>query len=244
MQIIKLGATDSTNRYLKELARSRDLEDLTVVVAEEQTRGRGQMGTIWYSENGKNLIFSILKKQTDLKITDRFQLNMGVSLSVLDVFSSYPIPELRIKWPNDILSGTKKMGGILIENIISGPFIRSSIIGMGLNINQQDFEGLPGATSVRQRIGRELPLDDLLNRFQLQLKMRLEKLGTAFPKTVQEEYESHLLGVNEPRDYIDSNGIRFTGTVQGVDDDGRLIVHHQEKGIRTYGLKELKWILE
>lgn len=243
MQIIKLGATPSTNSYLKDLARSRELEDLTLVATDEQTQGRGQMGTQWYAEKGKNLTFSMLKKTNSLSASDHFQLNIGVSLAVLDVFSGHAVPGLCIKWPNDILSGNKKLGGILIENMVSGPYIRSAIIGMGININQKHFEGLPGATSVWNAIGKELSLDGLLQELQLGLKSRLEVLGADFPQEMWAEYESRLFGTGADRPFFGPDGVGFFGRVKGVDPGGRLIVSHKGGREHSYGLKELRWVM-
>ena len=118
MQIIKLDATASTNTYLKELAAVKNLQDFTVVTTKDQTLGRGQLHSKWESESGKNLAISILKNNFDLSVEQGFLISMTVSLAILDSLRQLGIPKLSIKWPNDILSGNFKIGGILIENII------------------------------------------------------------------------------------------------------------------------------
>ena len=129
MQIIKLDATDSTNTYLKKLMHSKKLEDFTIVAANQQLNGRGQMGTKWESEPGKNLTFSVLKNFKNYQIQEQFLLNIITSLAVYNTLKNLFIPDLRVKWPNDIMSGNFKICGILIENNLKNNGIQSSIIG-------------------------------------------------------------------------------------------------------------------
>ena len=139
MSIIKLSATDSTNSYLKELSLEQTLDDFTVVSTELQLKGRGQMGSKWVSDKGKNLTISILKKLENFDVQNQFNLNCIVSLAIYDVLLEIKAPNLYVKWPNDILSVDKKICGILIENILKGRFIQAAIIGIGLNVNQTNF---------------------------------------------------------------------------------------------------------
>ena len=118
MQLIKLDAIDSTNEFLKGLSSNQLLENFTVVTAENQTKGKGQMGAIWNSEPSKNLIMSVLVTDFVTDINQIFDINIVVSVSIIQVLQDLNIPELSIKWPNDIMSYNKKIGGILIENSI------------------------------------------------------------------------------------------------------------------------------
>ena len=129
MQLIKLDAIDSTNQYLSDLHSNVLLEDFAIVVADYQTDGRGQQGNRWYSEKGKNLIMSVLKKKIKINLDRQFNINMRVSLAVLSALRTYKIPDLSIKWPNDILSCNFKIAGILIQVIVQKNQIKSSIIG-------------------------------------------------------------------------------------------------------------------
>ena len=153
MQIIKLNATDSTNNYLKQLLMDTALEDFCVVVTNHQTKGKGQMGAEWVSEKGKNLTFSVLKKEPSIVLPRRFLLSILVSLSIIKTLEAYSVPKLAIKWPNDILSDHHKISGILIENIIKSNKIDFSVIGIGLNVNQKLFKGLPKVTSLKSILG-------------------------------------------------------------------------------------------
>ena len=142
MNIIKLDAIDSTNAYLKELTLKSIPFDYTVVIAEEQIQGRGQRGTKWESEIGKNLTVSVFKKIEGLRVEQQFYISMCVSLALINSLKKFQIPQLRIKWPNDILSANKKICGILIENIIKNNELVGCIVGIGLNINQKKFQHL------------------------------------------------------------------------------------------------------
>src|SRR6218665_3951820 len=114
MKVIKLDAIDSTNEFLKELLSKQTVENFTVVTAENQTKGKGQMGAVWNSEVGKNLIMSVLIKDFFTGSSVIYNLNIAVSLAVIQSLQEKKIPKLSIKWPNDIMSDPKKIGGILI----------------------------------------------------------------------------------------------------------------------------------
>ncbi len=155
--IIWLASTDSTNEEAKR--RISDIDNLSVVSALEQTSGRGQRGNQWYSAPGQNLLFSIVLKSPSLIAKNHFALNEMAALSVTDFISAYGI-KAEIKWPNDIYVGEKKICGILIENSFLGNAISSSIIGIGLNINQKNFNvSLPNPTSLVLCSAQDEPLD-------------------------------------------------------------------------------------
>ena len=161
MRIIKLNAIDSTNSYLKKLCTTEPVSDYTAVIAENQTQGRGQMGTIWNSESSKNLTFSVFKELSDFQFEAPFYISMVVALSLLKTLDALSIPRLSVKWPNDILSADKKICGVLIENVIKQNAIKASIIGIGINVNQITFENLPQASSLKAISGKEYDLNEL-----------------------------------------------------------------------------------
>ena len=176
MKLIKLDAIDSTNDFLKQLSGEQALENFTVVTAENQTNGKGQMGAKWDSETGKNLIFSVLVKNVLNKITEIFDLNVAVALSVLTTLEKNNIPNLSIKWPNDILSDNKKVAGILIENTIKNKGEITSIIGVGLNVNQLNFDNLPKASSLAVIMKKELDKEVILKQLIASLKSNCDLL--------------------------------------------------------------------
>ena len=165
MPIIKLDAIDSTNNYLRELSALESLLDYTVVVAEKQTQGRGQMGAVWDSEPSKNLTFSVFKNISGLNLEASYSISMITALAILKSLQDLAIPKLSIKWPNDILSEDKKVCGVLIENIVKHNAITASIIGIGLNVNQENFPvNIPNATSIKKIIKKETDIDTLLHK--------------------------------------------------------------------------------
>ena len=144
--IIWLQSVDSTNEEAKR--HISDIDNLSVLSAWEQTAGRGQRGNTWTSNAGENLMFSIVLKSPALMAEEHFALNEIAALSVSEFLSTYGI-KAQIKWPNDIYVDEKKICGILIENSFRGKSISSSIIGIGLNINQRNFNvNLPNPTSM------------------------------------------------------------------------------------------------
>ena len=174
MKLVKLDAIDSTNDYLKDLVRNQTVENFTVVIAENQTKGKGQMGSIWVSEKGKNLIMSVLVKNFIFDASTVFNLNIVVSLAVISALKNLNIPNLSIKWPNDIMSDDKKIGGILIENSFRSDSTINSIIGIGLNVNQTDFNLLPQASSLtlitQNKVDRNKLLLNIINNLKTNIK--------------------------------------------------------------------------
>ena len=162
MNFIKLNAIDSTNDFLKALASNQKIENFTVVTAKSQYKGRGQMGTEWQTEEGKNLITSILIKKTIPNTELIFVLNIAIAISIIEALKKIKIPDLSIKWPNDIMSGRKKIAGILIENNIKENGKIQSIVGIGLNINQTNFENLPKASSLKVITGKDYEIEEIL----------------------------------------------------------------------------------
>ena len=236
MQIIKLNAIDSTNQYLHDLVGQMSLEDFAVVTARYQTKGRGQRATIWQSEKDKNLIISVLKKEIDLNPKHQFLLNIVVSLAVFKTLQAFKIPKLSIKWPNDILSHDKKIGGILIELILNKNTINKAIIGIGLNVNQIKFKDLPSASSLQNITGIHYDLDELLHKLLDNFKYYFSIKNTAELWTT---YESILFRKDKPSTFVSLNGDLFSGIIKGVSQRGKLMVK-TENFIEEFDLKSIK----
>ena len=241
MHIIKLSATDSTNDYLKQLHKEKRLNDYTVVSALSQMQGKGQMGTQWSSESGKNLTFSVLVKNILVGQNTIFDFNVAVSVSILQILQSLQVPNLTIKWPNDILAENKKVGGILIENSLKADGSIDSITGIGLNVNQEDFAGLPLASSLKNVTNKNFDLDELLLQLVHQLQRNLSELSSE--KVVfWNVYSTHLFKINTPMPFEDELKHRFMGIIKSVTNDGKLAVMLEDDSIRYFGLKELKML--
>lgn len=240
MNIIKLNATHSTNTYMRKLSATNALEDYTVVWTLDQTKGRGQMGTVWHSQPGKNLTVSIYKDVSWLGIQNHFFISIAVSLALIQTLAELMIMNLKIKWPNDILSDNKKLGGILIENIIKNNQLTASVIGIGLNVNQTDFETLPQASSVINITGRNYALEEILERILANLKNSFLDLQArhAFEE-MKKTYDNTLFRLNKPSTFKDKNNNLFAGYIYGTDQQGNLLVLLENKVIKSFGFKEI-----
>ncbi|SMC31806.1 biotin--[acetyl-CoA-carboxylase] ligase [Cellulophaga tyrosinoxydans] len=240
MQIIKLDAIDSTNLYLKNLMSSLQARDYTVVVANTQTKGRGQMGTIWDSESGKNLTFSVLKLFKTFEVKHQFLLNIATSLAVYTTLNDMQIPDLKIKWPNDILSGNNKICGILIENILSGTKIQASVIGIGLNINQIEFNNLVNVSSLKLLTGIHYNLDEVLLNFMKNLEQLFETILTGKELELKQLYLKVLFKKDKVSTFKNDADQMFTGIIRNVNDNGKLLVEKEDEIFQEFDLKEIK----
>ncbi|AXG74905.1 biotin--[acetyl-CoA-carboxylase] ligase [Flavobacterium arcticum] len=239
MNIIKLSAINSTNDYLKELSSTRHVENFTIAVAEHQTQGRGQMGTQWETQQGKNLTFSVLVKDLLLEINAIFYLNAAVAVSVIDALEMFNISGLSIKWPNDILAGNKKLGGILIENNIRSNGEIHSVVGIGINVNQTDFEGLPKATSLALVAEREFDKNAVMVAIAENLKRNLSLLLHKDADALWDKYLQQLYKKNIPMPF-EKEGMRFMGIIKGVSKNGSLEVQLEDDNIVFYKVKEVQ----
>lgn len=239
MPIIKLNATDSTNSYLKQMIYEEEVEDYTAVVAEYQTQGRGQMGATWDSDRGKNLLFSLFKDLSVHVVEYPFYISMAMSLAIIKALQTFNIPDLSIKWPNDILSANKKVCGILIENVIKNR-LNSTIIGIGVNVNQTEFNGLPQASSLKNLTGVHYNLYEILHHILEQTKFYSNLLQEGEYSHVKSEYESYLFRLNKPSTFKDINDKPFMGFIKGVTKYGKLIILLEDKIVKKFDLKEVK----
>jgi len=243
MYLFKLDATDSTNSYLRDLSKNKDLGKWTVVTSEYQTKGRGQKGSEWQSDKGKNLICSILIKLDDFNAEDQFMLNCAVSVGIHHYLKRYKLPKLRIKWPNDIMSVSKKLGGILIENTLVTNKISQCIIGIGININQEKFsDELPMAISIKQLTNqetrRDIFLQDLLNSIQ----NKFELIFTNQYEKLWNEYESSLYRKDVAHMFENEKGDQFMGIIRGVTKQGKLKIEKEDSSIDTFNFKEIRYL--
>ncbi|MBT8311813.1 MAG: biotin--[acetyl-CoA-carboxylase] ligase, partial [Flavobacteriaceae bacterium] len=234
--------TDSTNAYLKELLASKDAPDGTVVQAEWQQQGRGQMGRDWLSESGKNLTFSILKKFSSFPVTQQFLLNIISSLAVVEVLNTYNVPEIKVKWPNDIMSGNQKICGILVENVVKGRTLKAAVIGIGLNVNQEDFPSGLNATSMKLRTGSETALHTLLEAIVSSVEAAIETFLQAPYDEVRKAYEALLFGMEISSIFETREGQKFSATVKGIDETGQLRLQHDSGDVRAYQFNEIKML--
>jgi BirA family transcriptional regulator, biotin operon repressor / biotin---[acetyl-CoA-carboxylase] ligase len=240
---VTIKEVDSTNNFLKQLAsNSKPVIEGTVIMAENQTAGRGQQQNGWHAEPGKNLTFSLLLKPSFLPITQQFDLVRAVSLGVFDALHSLLGDGLKIKWPNDIYYGNRKLGGMLIENMIQGGQIKNAIVGIGLNINQQTFpDYLPNAISVKQILQQDYDLKTLLSDICRHIEAYYLNLKAGKILFVRETYLTRLYWLNEQKEYKSKDG-QFAGTIKSVRDNGILVVENNKHEELEFSLKEIEFV--
>ena len=232
-KIIHIDETDSTNRWLRET----DLEEQSVCVwADYQTAGRGCATNTWESERGKNLTFSMLIHPKDMPATRQFHISMAVSLAICEAVGQH-IGDLSIKWPNDIYWRDGKIAGILIEHRLQGGYIKDSVIGVGLNVNQRSFHSdAPNPVSLWQiceyETDREQLLRDILQSFERYMAER----------DIRARYLSMLYRRKGFHPYADQAGA-FMAEIVTVEDDGHLVLCDEDGRERRYIFKEVHFII-
>lgn len=231
----------STNEEMKRVAETSTLPNLSVVIADSQTKGRGQAGNSWESEDGKNLTFSIVIYPKDVEILNQFLLSKMVSVAIAEVLGEMA-QGVSIKWPNDIYVGEKKICGILIENSIMGHTLSQTIIGIGLNVNQlQFFSDAPNPTSLIIEIGIEVDKELLLNKLLTRINYYNDVLNSRQYDLINKAYFSHLyrkIGVHK---YNDENG-DFEADILDVLNYGYLVLRDNKGVKREYAFKEVRFI--
>lgn len=242
MKLIKLNAIDSTNDFLKDMSRNEIVENFTTVVAKSQTKGKGQMGSTWNSEQGKNIIMSTLVKDVLKDASDIFHLNVAVSLAVIEVLEGLNIPKLSVKWPNDIMSDTKKLAGILIENSFKSDNRIESIVGIGLNVNQNNFSDLPKASSLSIVMNKEYDLDELVDSIVFQLRKKCAMILSNQSELLWQEYHQKMFKIGIPVAFEDINHNQFMGIIQQVTDEGKLQIILDDDSIKVFGIKEISML--
>jgi BirA family biotin operon repressor/biotin-[acetyl-CoA-carboxylase] ligase len=240
---IILKEVSSTNNFLKEtLSNSKPLIEGTVIMAENQYAGRGQQQNGWHAEPGKNLTFSILLKPGFLPLPAQFDLTRAVSLGVFDALMPILGDKLKIKWPNDIYYDNYKIGGMLIENMVQGGQIKNSIIGIGLNINQDSFPAsLPNAASVKQILQRDYDLQTLLSEICGHIEAWYLNLKAGKIHLVRKRYLSSLYWLNEKKSFGSKDGV-FEGMITDVKDNGLLVIKSNNNDELEFSLKEIEFL--
>ncbi len=240
MNIIKLDAIGSTNTYLKDLLNVSNLENFTVVAAENQFAGKGQRGSVWNAEVGSSLTFSVLVKYLLPSPECVFDLNVLVALSVYSALKkSFHLP-FYIKWPNDILSCNKKICGILIENVIKASGDTLSIVGIGVNVNQENFDDFPQASSLFKLTGAKSDKDILLKTILDELIHYCEAYRSRGGEFLWNEYQECLYRKGVPTVFEKADGTRFMGIITEVSKQGFLCVQLEDESIQEFGMKEIK----
>ena len=240
MKLIKLDAIDSTNIFLKELIIKGEIKNFTAVTSKYQTSGKGRNNNIWLDEPSKNLNFSLYKEFNSFKIENKFLLNIISSISVFNLLKKYNLKNLSVKWPNDIMSGNKKISGILIENNIRGKLINYSVIGIGINVNQLNFKNLPKATSLHIETGVTNSPELMAEELQQILKLNFE-LMQENPDKLLDDFNKFLFEKDKTVNYLTNNKI-LLGRLIKVNKLGEILIRNNDGVIEKFNVDEIKLI--
>ncbi len=223
--LYRFPSLDSTNRYAQELiAKSGPIEG-TAILTYHQTAGRGQIGSKWEGEPGKNIAFSLILYPRFLPGQRQFLLSQAVALAARELLADYLDKAVKIKWPNDIYVDGGKMAGILIQNTLSGRHFAASVVGLGINVNQTVFpSGLPNPTSLSLESGRTHDLDELVVDLCYRLEGRYLQLRRGEEAAIEAAYRQHLYRYGEKTVFRRPGGEVFSGSIAGVTQQGQLLI--------------------
>ncbi|MDR2650768.1 MAG: biotin--[acetyl-CoA-carboxylase] ligase, partial [Prevotellaceae bacterium] len=225
--------TESTND-LAHAAVNNNEPNGTVFVADNQTKGRGQRKNVWESEPFKNLTFSVILYPNFLKVEEQFLLSKAISVAIVDLLKECGL-SATIKWPNDIYVGDKKITGILIENNIIGSRIVSSIVGVGLNVNQRIFvSDAPNPTSIAIELNKEFDRKTLLERLLFLFEQRYKSLAERDYYELEKAYFSHLYHNDGFYSYTSGEN-KFDAKIIGISNIGELLLETTNGEQRKFG---------
>lgn len=241
-RIVRLEETESTNQYLKQLIREGNLEEGSMVITEFQSSGRGQMGNSWVSSKGMNLLFSFVIYPKGLQANEQFIISRITSLAVKNTLDRFT-DDIRIKWPNDIYWKENKIAGILIENDLQDKQITNCVIGIGINVNQEQFPAdLPNPVSLRGVTGSVQDKEYILDIFQREFFLLYRDFQRGDIRAIEDEYMLDLYRANGYYWYEDKNG-RFLAEIEDVLPSGHLVLKTMETDEeRRYAFKEVAFI--
>jgi len=245
MNIIELQSATSTNSYLSGIADN--VSHGTVVVTHEQTAGRGQRGNSWEAAPGKNITMSVLLRPKHITPARQFEISQAVSVAIVSFLRRYiPGETVAVKWPNDIYVGDKKICGILIENSLAGSQLEYSIVGIGLNVNQERFlSDAPNPCSITNFTGRRYDLPSMARNLTEEILARVADVDTKNPATaIPSEYRAMLWrgeGFHPYRDNILGEDIE--ASIQAIAPTGHITLATRSGDLRTYAFKEITAII-
>jgi len=222
--VIRLDSVESTNNFAATMLQANIAEG-AVIVAREQTGGRGQRGNSWFSEPGKNLTLTYILRPGFISVEDQYLLNKAIAVAVARTTELIvPASFVRIKWPNDIFLENRKLAGVLVETSVKGSQIVSCLAGIGLNVNQTAFQVSGGnPVSLAMELGRELKLDEVMNLLSKQLEVYYLKLRSGQRNLITQEYNA-LLWKRGHLHTFQKDGKDFPAVIEHVDEQGRLVL--------------------
>jgi len=239
-KLIHLKSVGSTNLHASALLSGKQLTEPAIILADYQTEGKGQGENKWESKDGQNLLFSVVVFPSKIKAKEQFYISKIAAISIREVLSAN-ISHVKIKWPNDILVNKLKISGVLIENTLKAEFIGTSVIGVGINVNQEKFS-VP-ASSLKNETGKESDRLELLKSFTDIFHYWFEILLSRDFAQIDTEYYRNLYGFQQ---WLKFNwgGVEFEGFVEGVEIDGYLVLKAKDGKIFKFGFREVDFLLE
>ncbi len=240
--IIVLNEVGSTNNYANQLIVSKQAEEGTVVLAYHQNSGKGQRGNSWESEAGKNVLMSIVLYPVFLPAEKQFLISKIVSLALAG-FLRKELNDVSIKWPNDLYVGNKKIAGILIENAIKGRNLFSSVVGIGLNINQEKFiSDAPNPVSLKQLTGRTFDIEKVANKIAGLVLEGYEKLKNENTDEINSAYLENLFRRNVWSKFRKEE-TEFEARIAGIGEFGQLQLEDRNGKISEFMFKEVEFVI-
>ncbi|HUS87586.1 MAG TPA: biotin--[acetyl-CoA-carboxylase] ligase [Bacteroidales bacterium] len=237
-KIIRREKVSSTNSVAAALLSTGVVVEGTVIIAAEQSEGKGQKGNRWESEPGKNLTISIILYPTFLRPDKQFYLSKTISLAIIDTLRSF-CSDLSIKWPNDIYVRNDKIAGILIESSLSGDIIESCVAGIGLNVNQTRFiSNAPNPVSLKSITGHDHDLQGILKILCSECDKWYNRLRDDELELIEKSYIRYMYKFGEQH-LFESSGNVFSGTIRGVDEQGKLLIENAEGKILSFAFREV-----
>jgi len=237
-QLILRDVVDSTNNYAASLVQSDNIPEGAVIMAREQTMGRGQRGTQWQSVAGENLTFSLVYYPRFLMAQDQFMLSRICALALLETLMSLEIQAM-IKWPNDLLVNGKKICGVLIENSLQGERLSSAVIGIGLNVNQLVFPEGISATSIALERKAQMDLLQVLGSFCERMEKWYLLLRQGKQDLICTQYLQCLLNFREWSSF-QKEDTTFRAMITNVTREGKLELTLESGEKQCFGLKEIR----
>lgn len=232
---------DSTNKKARLMISHAEERDPFWIRAVEQRKGRGLGSNAWLSEPGKNITASLLIYPVYMRAENQFDISLAASLAVSDLLGLF-IEKPLIKWPNDLLAGSGKIAGLLIENALSGQKIEYSVIGIGLNINQENFPPeIPSPTSLKLQTGMDYELEEISGLMLECLLNRLRQLEEGRAQFLKSEYYRNLFRFMEFAPYKAMNSW-FRARITGVSRYGQLILETENGEEKKFDFKEVEFI--
>ena len=239
--IIRLHEVDSTNNFAANLVNQTKAPEGTVILAHFQSQGRGQRGTEWQSAIGQNLTFSVVLIPKNLLVEDQFMVSRFIALALCEALEELVGIKAEIKWPNDILMHDRKVAGVLIENMLNGKFVSSSIVGIGVNVNQNDFAGIPRASSLFLESGRSFDTENVLSVILASVDYYYQVWQRKQFARIEQAYLERLYRFNQRGDFrIDGQNHR--AMVVGVQQNGRLQLKIETGQILDFDIKEVEFL--